>query len=508
MRLFFHFDPPPVRLPICLNMSLWKIGDDHWTPGCIKSTFQIILPDSPLSKERDARPITTCGFGWRFLCTANRDKKSNTPIFVSADGDIQSAWRISLFFDPYLVRSVAYGKLSFTVHVSKDLLVSNDANDMKSVTLPLENLYRYTQPQVLSFQTHLDSEEETKIGTYIYTGNPLGTPTVEIIVNLPPASPLSIPRSVDARLERLLVRTMNGEEAVDLKFYTFSRKHFGHVTGPKPIFADTSLIEGYSESLDLLISGGGFAESLLVDLNRHKMDDDVFEEYDYLSDSDLDSDDGEREDTDTASSRHRSPDPETPRVLSPVLDAVAAGIPLPPSRPESPGRRMGRVVVVRGTAFKTWTALLHYMYTSKISFSTISPQTIEGELRSPRCSAKSMYRLADKFGLDELKAVSLSAINQRLSRTNIMHEVFSRFTSIYPEVQDIEVEFLRNNFSDLKAEIDNTLDGLCRGNRPHCVDVLRKIVAGRNPSASVFLTIYIRPSLMRAVSPIPRRWIC
>jgi hypothetical protein len=51
----------------------------------------------------------------------------------------------------------------------------------------------------------------------------------------------------------------------------------------------------------------------------------------------------------------------------------------------------------------------------------------------------------------------------------------------YPEVQNIEVEFVLNNFSALKGDIDSILEGLCYGDRPYCVDVLRKIVAGRNP---------------------------
>jgi hypothetical protein len=60
-----------------------------------------------------------------------------------------------------------------------------------------------------------------------------------------------------------------------------------------------------------------------------------------------------------------------------------------------------------------------------------------------------------------------------------------------------------NNFPALREEIDNILDGLCKGDRPYCVDVLRKIVAGRTRArtficpylAQIYLTIFV--SLMQ-----------
>jgi hypothetical protein len=45
-----------------------------------------------------------------------------------------------------------------------------------------------------------------------------------------------------------------------------------------------------------VISGGGFGEAKLVDLDRHRIDKERVEDYDYMSDSDLDSDDEAIED--------------------------------------------------------------------------------------------------------------------------------------------------------------------------------------------------------------------
>lgn len=45
-----------------------------------------------------------------------------------------------------------------------------------------------------------------------------------------------------------------------------------------------------------VIFGEGFVESRVVDLDRHAIDEDLLEDYDYMSDSDLDTDDEGMED--------------------------------------------------------------------------------------------------------------------------------------------------------------------------------------------------------------------
>ncbi|KAJ6501751.1 hypothetical protein DFH09DRAFT_1441573 [Mycena vulgaris] len=455
-------------------MSLLKKGSDEWTPTGIKSTFWIIIPASTDLIPPGTVPSAVCGLGWRFLCDANLESSSRSTVFVDADGDTLPAWRIAILFDPHLVRSADYGVLSFSVH-APNLLVAKDACNSKTLTLP-ENQHR-------SYHASFG----TQIAKYIYTidNRRKIAPIVTIIVGLPASTTLSIPRSIDQRLEHALVDSMNGKEAVDVKFYAFTRRRAAYVARPEAIFAKALLLEGYSESLDILISGGGFTESRLVDLDGHNIDQDILEDYDYMSDSDLDTDDDEDEDDSTNRTLSDSDSLRDP------AESIGVNIPLPLSRPATPGRRMGRVVIVRGTAFKTWKALLYYLYTSKLAFS-IKPvaQVVADGYGAPACSAKSMYRLADKLGLDELKAASLSSIRASFSTENIVQAVFSKFTSIYPEVQDAEVEFLflLDNFPALKEEVDRVLDGLCRGEQPHCVDVLRKIVAGRNsqprPSSS------------------------
>ncbi|KAJ7088365.1 hypothetical protein B0H15DRAFT_289261 [Mycena belliarum] len=443
-------------------MSLQQQTPDEWTPTGIKSTFWIVVPAST-----DPGPSPVCGLGWRFSCSANLDSSSTSTVFVGADGGTLPAWRIAVFFDPHLVSSAGYGRLSFSVD-APHLVIPKDANNTTTFTLPDKSRAR-----------------EAQIATFIYIVDKtrkIVPPTVTITVKLPASLGLSIPRSIGQRLERTLIDTMHGKEVVDVKFYALTRRSAGYVGRPQGILAKASLLQGYSDSLDVLILGGGFTESRLVDLDEEQIDTELLEDYDYMSDSDLDDDEDGPDEEETSSLAT----PANSDNNASAVNADPFNTPLPWSAPATPvslphytpTRRMGRVVVIRGTAFKTWKALLYYLYTSKLSFSTeFVTQAIQDEYEVPRSSAKSMFRLADKLGLDELKSLSLSSIRGRLTKENIIREVFCKFTSMYPEVQDIEVEFLLKNFKGLEGELNFVLEGLCKGDRPHCADVLRKIVA-------------------------------
>lgn len=175
------------------------------------------------------------GLGWRFSCSVNPESSSESTIYVLPDGTILPTWRISMFFDPHLVRSAAYGLLSFSID-TQHLLVPKDAKHSRTLTLPNNDYY---------------SESVTEIGTYIYTTCLGMVPTIAITVGLPPETGLSIPRSIDGKLERVLADTMSGKEAVDVMFYAFTRKSPRYVTHPRAIFAKTTLLEGYSDELDL-----------------------------------------------------------------------------------------------------------------------------------------------------------------------------------------------------------------------------------------------------------------
>ncbi|KAJ7259803.1 hypothetical protein C8J57DRAFT_491558 [Mycena rebaudengoi] len=445
-------------------MSLRKIGKDEWTETGVKSTFQIDISDGSTSAgdEPLGKRTSVCGLGWCFSCTAEA-----LPSSAEALPGTNEHW-ISVYFHPHLIRKAEYGRLSFSIDTQNLRLASRKVET--HLVLPLRSGITLGP-----------------IGLYTYSEGKSQVPIIWITVTLPTSIGLSLPSSVDARLVDALVDTMDGDEVVDLKFYAFSAKGDGYVSSPRSIFAKTSLLTGFSDSLDSLISGGNyFTEANLVDLDRHKMDERDFDEYDYSSDSDLDPEEtgppaappAEVEDT-VPGSRKYTPGPVEKSLDSEtMLRQDSDNVEPVPSLP----RRMGRVVVVKSAAFKTWKALLHYLYTKHISFfGQISPQSLD-ELtarRPPKCSAKSMYRLAHFLELEELKSLSLAAIRANMSQKTIVQEAFSQFTSRYEKVQEIEVEFIALHFDDLKDEIDTMLRSVVIGERPFCVEVLSRLLSRR-----------------------------
>ncbi|KAJ7159561.1 hypothetical protein C8R46DRAFT_814906, partial [Mycena filopes] len=211
--------------------------------------------------------------------------------------------------------------------------------------------------------------------------------------------------------------TLAGKELVDVKFYAFSRRGSGCVTHPQALFSNSNLLRGFSEDLDAMLTEHGFSESAIVDLDLHESEDQSFNEYGYDSDSDLESDAEENSTpvVNKKSSSESEPDGK-----------VASGS-------KSSGRK-GRVIVLKDTAFTTWKALIYYLYTRRVNFRPLKsegPQEANSTVKGPTCSPKSMYRLADKLGLEDLQGLALTAISSRLSETNILEEVFSSFTSVY-----------------------------------------------------------------------------
>ncbi|KAJ7083876.1 hypothetical protein C8R44DRAFT_52725 [Mycena epipterygia] len=258
-------------------------------------------------------------------------------------------------------------------------------------------------------------------------------------------------------MEQTLEATLTGKELVDIKFYAFSRRGSAGATHPQPLFANSALLRGFSEDLDALLTGHGFSESVVVDLDAHEPEESAFTDYGYDSDSDLESD--------------AEDDPAEP---SPASDTEA-------KLNSDPGHsvRKGRVVVLKDIAFTTWKALLYYyLYTRRVNFRPLKSEgRKELTVHGPSCSPKSMYRLADKLGLDELQALALAAISARLSEDNILEEVFSSFTSRYPAIQELEVGVLTSNFSDKAAEgLKEMTQKICDGEKPYCAETLFMVI--------------------------------
>lgn len=156
-------------------------------------------------------------------------------------------------------------------------------------------------------------------------------------------------------------------------------------------------------------------------------------------------------------------------------------------------------VLIRGVAYNTYRALLYYIYTDNIVFAPLSSCFVSSRLittspsfpSSPRsedipppasvskkatytdsatsrkewvrdwmkhnpghpapCSAKAIYREADRLNLSDLKARAAQHVFQSLTVENIAYEVFSPFASIFEEIRKVEIDFFLKNWQEIRT---------------------------------------------------------
>ncbi|KAJ7019506.1 hypothetical protein C8F04DRAFT_1392825 [Mycena alexandri] len=422
---------------------------EAWTPTGVKSTFNLPLQASsstgaghrPTALGTGTQYTVICGLGWRFSFRV--DQQSAPTMVVDDAGNTIESFQLQLFFDPYLIRLAAYGAITLTTQV--------------------EHLISPSQAAAVPIKYNLPSSGSgtQALGTYVYASS-AAAPTISITLTFSSTLGLTLPHPLEKRMEEALEETLTGKELVNVKFYAFSRRGSECVTHPLALFANSNLLRGLSEDLDALFTEHGFSESAIVDLDLHETEDHAFNDYGYESDSDLES---EADEPSAALVKASSFDVET--------DAKEQ------STTKSNGRN-GRVIVLKDTAFKTWKALIYYLYTRRVNFRPLEsegPQETDSTMRGPTCSPKSMYRLADKLGLVDLQALALAAISSRLSEANILQEVFSSFTSVYPVIRDLEVGVLTSNFSDKASErLLEMTQKICDGEKPYCAETLFMII--------------------------------
>ncbi|PBK68080.1 hypothetical protein ARMSODRAFT_294205 [Armillaria solidipes] len=323
----------------------------------------------------------------------------------------------------------------------------------------------------------------------------------------------------------------DGKLPIDLKFMVRTRMSpRGRIGHPRAIFASSVLLEGYTPYLDKYINTG----ATLVDLDSDVHKDTAWHAYDYDADSDFDEDEEVDNDPDTddidaamtattdfdfeafepayeepvSSEPPLSTPTEWPTLFPPRSPPVArrsqvfplvvdTALPTVESVSESSDRpssisrtddsrgtdvqgpvRLGTIWHVKDTAYTTWKAFLAYLYTQEISF---APLKSSGTLRTATkdaCSPKSMYRLALKAGLDSLKDLAFENIRSQLTPSNIIAEVFSKCTHRYPELLDMEVRYLVNNFTNplVYPQWERKMEEVGRGACPQGASVVNRVM--------------------------------
>ncbi|KAI0929768.1 hypothetical protein AcV7_010398 [Taiwanofungus camphoratus] len=276
---------------------------------------------------------------------------------------------------------------------------------------------------------------------------------------------------------------------IDTEIYVFSRRTVsGYVDKARPVLANSIALRTISPHFDRMLTGG-FSESIVTRLEAafDREQRVPVEVYGYESDSDLEDEDDDNDDGQRTWPAHQDGSVHTCNgngdriameqniMSSSSTKSNEKADKLMNENSHDLGKeqcaqktevgaseRTGRRVFVKDSAFNTWKAFVFYIYTGKIVERTRL-------YRPPPCSPKSMYRLADKYDLQELRQLAIDDIRSKLSADNILTELFSRFTSRYPEIQQLQVDFISTHSlnASVLATMPQWIERVVQGDLPH-----------------------------------------
>ncbi|KAI6102994.1 hypothetical protein F5141DRAFT_243247 [Pisolithus sp. B1] len=268
--------------------------------------------------------------------------------------------------------------------------------------------------------------------------------------------------------EALLRKLLLAKDINDVHFHVFSRKSKSRVLDPRVLNANTTLLKSSTKYFADLFSSDVIPSNTAM--MNVKATDKIFDgieqsEYGYESDSDLEGDtdiiasptqtqvttcsDSDDNDSDTAVPTTPSLEKYYDFFQQNVSDAIGLS-------PEGPACVQsiwavggGRHIFVKDTAFQTWYCLLHFLYMGTAEFSLLSSSGLRGSerfscnaSRVSKCSAKSMYRLATKLSVDELRDRAFASIRSNIDENNLLQELASRFTGRHMAVLEMELDLL------------------------------------------------------------------
>ncbi|BGP18067.1 hypothetical protein JCM10213v2_006117 [Rhodosporidiobolus nylandii] len=162
-------------------------------------------------------------------------------------------------------------------------------------------------------------------------------------------------------------------------------------------------------------------------------------------------------------------------------------------------------VKVEGFSYATYRALLLWLYNGQTSFALsisdflvakedadskvfslrdrdkwVKEERADKDLDLEACNPHAVYRLADRYLLDKLKALAKTFLLRSLTAENVAYEVFSNFGRDFEEVQNEEIAFMLDNWNDVKASkaFKHVLKLLAAGELPGGADILARIFDG------------------------------
>ncbi|KAG1722910.1 hypothetical protein EDB19DRAFT_1765883, partial [Suillus lakei] len=290
-----------------------------------------------------------------------------------------------------------------------------------------------------------------------------------------------------ALVEALLMKSILGQELIDTKFHLFSGRsaHSRKVTRLQALSANDVVLTARSEFFAELSSRTGPSDATFVDFDGSSALEDsiALDDYGYASDSDLEDDEEEKagqtpvsdESAVLVGDMSASNDDD----LLVVVDARSkidstVGDPIPVSPPQAATSITStpiqekltdascRNILVRDTAFRTWKALLLYLYTNKIIFSLLKSQG------NPRAHAEGSN--PGKFVRDE----AFNAIRNSLNAGNILQELSSSLISKYPAILQMHVEILLQHIASVPViqNIPSLIRRIVDSQLPHGADII------------------------------------
>ncbi|KAF9023722.1 hypothetical protein BDZ89DRAFT_1162596 [Hymenopellis radicata] len=432
--------------------TLPRSAPDVWTsePFTIKSTFvwETVGTDAALRTE-------SCGFGWHFVIDVSTGPSSMGEDFPATD------FISSFSFTP--PTGNASGAMRTGVSVSGTAAMRFNDQYTRNVA------FGFCAPSLSVCNSICD-----RIGTCSVHVQGVQTITFTFDVSFVEGAPLrdaTSPSVLTAQAKDALARTIESGELVDVKFYLFtSVRPDGTVCYPKSLYGSRTVIHQVSHFLDSLILRDDFSESQVVDLDGEWDVERFVDNYNYHEDSDLE-ELGEEE-------------PQMNGSLSPANGHLYDDGEFPKHQMTTP-RRMGRICQPKNIAYKTFKSLLVYLYTQEITLAPLksTESARKGkDTASTLSSPKSMYRLADMIDLPALKERCLQAIHEGLTTDNIYEELFSKFTSLYPEVLQVELEFAVDHWAESENQRRMAIAKCIAGDYPHSTFALTSLVARLSPS--------------------------
>lgn len=332
--------------------------------------------------------------------------------------------------------------------------------------------------------------------------------------------------------EDLLRRSLLAKEIIDVHLHLFSSrsKSSKRVLRPRMLNSNTRLLKSSAKYFADLFSSETMlsnSKTVLVETGDAIFDGLPLDEYGYESDSDLedeqdesdDEDDDEDEDDDGYEPSHDVK--QNPGAVS-GPNCKKLDMKIAQARATSSQSHKGCHIFVKDTAFQTWYCLVYYLYTGVMTFAPLKSSGARKSSASdylnadtkPQCSAKSMYALATKLGLNQLREQAFNFIRQNVNEKNLLQELACSFVGRHPDVLEFELDLLAEKYAtvpiiqglpQLMTRIaKNELDHGAKILNGHHARILQKYSLSAPPlPTATSLSVQSTSSSQRVLAPLP-----